>query len=94
MRKSKKLQLDEPQLARVVEMALEERNPFQVIKVEFGISENEVIDILKKRLPKERFEDWRKLATAKKPKPTKPNSIDDFDDDLEGKYYIPKNKIL
>ncbi len=94
MRKSKRLQLDETQLTRVVEMALEERNPFQVIKVEFGISENEVIDILKKRLPKERFEDWRKLSTAKKPKLTKPNNIDDFDEDLDGKYYIPKNKIL
>lgn len=94
MRKSKRLQLDESQLTRVVEMALEERNPFQVIKVEFGISENEVIDILKKRLPKERFEDWRKLVTAKKPKLTKPNNINDLDDDLDGKYYIPKNKIL
>jgi uncharacterized protein (TIGR03643 family) len=94
MRKSKRLQLDESQLTRIVEMALEERNPFQVIKVEFGISENEVIDILKKRLPKERFEDWRKLVTAKKPKLTKPNNIDDLDDDLDGKYYIPKNKIL
>jgi hypothetical protein len=33
-----------------------------------------------------------KKATANKPKP-KPIKIDDFDEDLDGKYYIKKNWI-
>ena len=94
MRKSKRLQLDESLLTRVVEMALEEKNPFQTLKIEFGISENEVIDILRKKLPKDRFDEWRKSVSTKKPKLTKPTNIDDFDENLNGKYYIPKNKIL
>jgi uncharacterized protein (TIGR03643 family) len=70
-------------------MAQEEKKPFEVIKVEFGISENEVTEIMRKRLSKDDFELWKKKVTASKPKP-KP-IIDDFDD-LDSKYYI-KNKF-
>ena len=72
-------------------MAQEEKKPFEVIKEEFGITENEVTEIMKKKLSKDNFELWKKKATAAKPKP-KPIKIDDFDDDLDGKYYI-KNKF-
>ena len=90
MKKSKRVELDNEQLERVVSMAQEERKPFEVLKAEFGISENEVTELMRKRLSKDNFELWRKKATASKPKP-KP-MVDDFDDDLEGKYYI-KNKF-
>jgi uncharacterized protein (TIGR03643 family) len=72
-------------------MAQEERRPFEVIKEEFGINENEVTELLRKRLSKEHFELWKKKVTASKPKPKQIN-IDDFDDDLDGKYYL-KNKF-
>ena len=42
-------------------------------------------------MPAEKFEMWKKKAQASKPKP-KPLKIDDFDDDLDGKYYF-KNKL-
>lgn len=90
MKKSKRVELDNEQTERLISMAQEEKKPFEVIKAEFGISENEVTEILKKRLTKEKFEIWKKKATASKPKPKPP--IDDFDEDLEGKYYI-KNKF-
>jgi uncharacterized protein (TIGR03643 family) len=90
MKKSLKVALTYEQTERVVSMAQEEKKPFEVIKEEIGISENEVTEIMRKRLPKDKFELWKKKATASKPKP-KP-VIDDFDEDLEGKYYI-KNKF-
>ena len=90
MKKSLKVALTYEQTERVVSMAQEEKKPFAVIKEEIGISENEVTEIMRKRLPKDKFELWKKKATASKPKP-KP-VIDDFDEDLEGKYYI-KNKF-
>ena len=90
MKKSKRVELDSEQLDRVVSMAQEERKPFEVLKAEFGITENEVTEIMRKRLSKDNFELWKKKVTASQPKP-KP-IIDDFDDDLEGKYYI-KNKF-
>jgi uncharacterized protein (TIGR03643 family) len=89
MKKNKKVELDNEQLERVVSMAQEERKPFEVIKAEFGLNENEVTELMRKRFSKDKFEIWKKKAVASKPKP-KP-VIDDFDD-LDSKYYI-KNKF-
>ena len=91
MKKSNHAELDNDQMERLVIMALEERKPFEVIKVEFGVCEKDVIEIMRKRLTKDKFELWRQKASASKPKP-KPMAIDDFDDDLDGKYYM-KNKF-
>lgn len=91
MKKSKHLVPDNENLERIVAVALEEKNPFEAIKNEFGLAEKEVTEIMKKRLSANEFELWKKKTTAKKPKP-KPLSVDDFDDELEGKYYI-KNKL-
>lgn len=91
MRKSKIADLDRETLERLISMAQEERKPFEVIKEEFGINENEVTELLRKRLSKEQFELWKKKVTASKPKPKQVN-IDEFDDDLDGKYYL-KNKF-
>jgi uncharacterized protein (TIGR03643 family) len=90
MKKSKKVTLDYAQTERLVTMAQEEKKPFEVIKAEFGIPENEVTEIMRTKLSKENFELWKKKVAASKPKP-KP-VLDDFDEDLEGKYYI-KNKF-
>ena len=78
-------------MEKLVSLALEERNPFEIIKKEFGLVEKEVLEIMKKKLTADKFELWKKKANAGKPKP-KPMKIDDFDDDLDGKYYI-KNKL-
>ncbi len=79
------------QTEKLVALALEEKNPFEIIKKEFGLAEKEVLEIMKKKMPAEKFEMWKKRAVANKPKP-KPIKIDDFDEDLDGKYYI-KNKL-
>lgn len=91
MKKGKHIELDREQNEKLVTLALEERNPFEIIKKELGLAEKEVIEIMKKKLTAEKFELWKKKAMASKPKP-KPPRIDDFDDDLDGKYYI-KNKF-
>ncbi len=91
MKKSRNTELNREQLERLVSLALEERNPFEILKKEFNLSEKEILEIMKKRLPADKFEIWKKKANASKPKP-KPIKIDDFDDDLDGKYYI-KNKF-
>ncbi|WP_418263837.1 DUF2805 domain-containing protein [Flavobacterium faecale] len=91
MKKSSRKELNWEQTEKLVTLALEEKNPFEIIKKEFGLVEKEVLEIMKKKMPVEKFEMWKKKATATKPKP-KPLKIDDFDDDLDGKYYI-KNKL-
>ena len=69
MKKSRLLELDNEELERVVSMAQEERKPFEVIKEEFGLTENEVTELMRKRLSKDKFELWKKKATGSKPKP-------------------------
>ncbi|WP_136667119.1 TIGR03643 family protein [Flavobacterium sp. H122] len=91
MRKSRIAELDRESLERLISMAQEERKPFEAIKEEFGISENDVTELMRKRLSKDNFELWKKKVTASKPKPKQVNK-DDFDDDLDGKYYL-KNKF-
>lgn len=91
MKKSSRKELTYEQTEKLVSLALEERNPFEIIKKEFGLAEKEVLEIMKKKMPLEKFEMWKKKAVANKPKP-KPIKIDDFDEDLDGKYYI-KNKF-
>jgi len=91
MKRGKNIELDREQSEKLVTLALEERNPFEIIKKELGLVEKEVIEIMKKKLTADKFELWKKKAMASKPKP-KPPRIDEFDDDLDGKYYI-KNKF-
>lgn len=88
MKKNKITELDTEQLERLTAMAQEERKPFEAIKEEFGIKENEVTEFIRKKLPKDKFELWKKKVSKPKPKPI----IDDFDEDLDSKYYL-KNKF-
>jgi len=91
MRKNKRVELTREQTSKLVSVALEERNPFDKIKQEFGLSETEVHEIMKTRLNADKYDLWKKKVSAAKPKPKLPK-IDDFDEDLDGKYYI-KNKL-
>jgi uncharacterized protein (TIGR03643 family) len=92
MKKRKISELDNETVERIVTMAQEEKKPYDVIKEEFGIVENDVNELMRKKLNKENFELWKKKAIAgkPKPKPLKFNIIED--DDLDAKYYI-KNKF-
>ena len=91
MKKSSTIDLSWEQKEKLISLALEERNPFEIIKKEFNMSEKDVLDIMKKKLNADKFETWKKKANSEKPKP-KHIKIDEFDDDLDGKYYI-KNKF-
>lgn len=91
MKKNKSIELNWEDTHKLVTLAQEERNPFEIIKKELGIDEKQVLEIMKKKLSADKFEIWKKKANAAKPKP-KPIKIDEFDEDLDGKYYI-KNKF-
>ena len=91
MKKSKRIDLNWEQTERLVTLALEERNPFEIIKKELGLVEKDVLEIMKKKMTADKFELWKKKAMASKPKP-KPPKVDEFDEELDGRYYI-KNKI-
>jgi uncharacterized protein (TIGR03643 family) len=51
-------------LDRIIEMAWEDRTPFEAIKVQFGFSEAEVIGLMRKELKLSSFKLWRKRVNS------------------------------
>lgn len=52
------------QLDRIIEMAWEDRTPFEAIKVQFGIAEKDVIKLMRKHLRTKSFRLWRKRVNS------------------------------
>lgn len=48
---------------RIVEMAWEDRTPFEAIEMQFGLSEKEVIRIMRREMSEKSFKLWRKRVT-------------------------------
>ena len=56
--------LNDAQIDRVIEMAWEDRTPFEAITFQFGISESEVIVLMRKELKRSSFNLWRKRVNS------------------------------
>jgi uncharacterized protein (TIGR03643 family) len=54
-----KIKLDEESVNRVIEMAWEDRTPFEAIKFQFGLTEKAVIDMMRLELKSTSFKRWR-----------------------------------
>ncbi len=50
---------------RIIEMAWEDRTPFEAIEIQFGLKENEVIQIMKKNLKNSSYVLWRKRVKSR-----------------------------
>ena len=53
---------------RIIEMAWEDRTPFDAIEDQFGFSEKDVIAIMRKNLRLSSFKLWRKRVSGRKMK--------------------------
>lgn len=49
---------------RIIEMAWEDRTPFEAITFQFGVSESEVIKLMRKTLKPTSFKLWRKRVNS------------------------------
>lgn len=45
---------------RIIEMAWEDRTPFEAIEFQFGLTEAQVVDIMRNTLKRSSFNRWRK----------------------------------
>ena len=52
------------QIDRIIEMAWEDRTPFEAITFQFGISEAETITIMRTELKRRSFNLWRKRVNS------------------------------
>ncbi|MFY8137668.1 MAG: TIGR03643 family protein [Flavobacteriales bacterium] len=58
-------QLTEQDIDRIVEMAWEDRTPFDAIEMQFGVNESQVIEIMRKEMKASSFRMWRKRVTGR-----------------------------
>lgn len=52
------------ELDRIIEMAWEDRTPFEAIEYQFGLSESEVIKLMRRTLKEKSFKLWRKRVNS------------------------------
>ena len=57
-------QFSERAIDRIVEMAWEDRTPFEAILFQFGLPEKEVIRIMRNQLKQGSFKRWRKRVNS------------------------------
>ena len=55
-------------LSRMIEMAWEDRTPFEAIEREFGLNESAVIRLMRQNLKSGSFKLWRKRVAGRKTK--------------------------
>tara|TARA_B110000046_G_scaffold146895_1_gene154389 strand:- start:685 stop:960 length:276 start_codon:yes stop_codon:yes gene_type:complete len=56
---------------RIIEMAWEDRTTFDAIKFQFGLSEQEVINLMRSEMKLKSFKMWRKRVQGRKTKHSK-----------------------
>jgi uncharacterized protein (TIGR03643 family) len=88
-----KKQFTESQIDRIIEMAWEDRTPFEAISFQFGISEQETIEIMRSEMKPSSFRMWRERVQGRATKHAKlrTNGIDRFKCKLQRQ--ITGNKI-
>jgi len=60
--------LNKAEVGRIVEMAWEDRTPFGAIDYQFGLNEQEVIELMRSELKPSSFKMWRKRVSGRKTK--------------------------
>ena len=78
---------------RIIEMAWEDRTPYEAITFQFGILEQEIIELMRREMKASSFKMWRKRVQGRATKHAKlrANGIDRFKCTLQRQ--ITHNKI-
>jgi len=75
-------------LDRIIEMAWEDRTPFDAIKFQFGLKEQEVISLMRTEIKPKSFKRWRKRVQGRK---TKHRKLREF---VSGKFKCSRQKQI
>lgn len=78
--------LDAETIDRVIEMAWEDRTPFEAITLQFGLQEKQVLALMRREMQPSSFKMWRKRVSGRK---TKHLQQRDF---LEGRFRSQNQK--
>ena len=56
--------MEQKDVDRIIEMAWEDRTPFEAIKLQFGFSEGDVIALMRRDLKRSSFNLWRERVNS------------------------------
>ncbi|WP_255462727.1 TIGR03643 family protein [Galbibacter sp. BG1] len=80
--------MTEREIDRIIEMAWEDRTPFDAITFQFGYTEKEVIELMRKELKPSSFKLWRKRVQGRATKHLKKRNFD------EGRFKCSRQKNI
>lgn len=78
---------------RIIEMAWEDRTPFEAIEMQFGLKEKEVIELMRKEMKASSFRMWRKRMKGRGTKHRLLRSDEVMRFHCSRQKYISMNKI-
>ena len=85
--------LNPENIDRIIEMAWEDRTTFEAIQYQFGIKEQDVIDIMRLEMKPSSFKLWRKRVQGRKTKHQKLRTFDEGRFKCSRQKQITNNKI-
>ena len=60
--------LNNEDIDRIIEMAWEDRTPFEAIRLQYNLSEKNVIQLMRREMKESSFKMWRKRVSGRKTK--------------------------
>lgn len=78
----------EREIDRIIEMAWEDRTPFEAITYQFGLKEQEIIELMRREMKPNSFKMWRKRVQGRA---TKHQKLRLFD---EGRFKCSRQKTI
>lgn len=79
-------ELNSEMIDRILEMAWEDRTPFEAIELQFGLDEKQTIALMRREMKESSFKMWRERVSGRKTKHLKQR---DF---LEGRFRSQNQK--
>ena len=73
---------------RIIEMAWEDRTPFEAITFQFGLKEQEVIELMRKEMKTSSFRMWRERVQGRATKHSKKRTFD------KGRFKCSRQKTI
>ncbi|WP_411768543.1 TIGR03643 family protein [Winogradskyella sp. A3E31] len=80
--------LNDRQTDRVIEMAWEDRTPFEAIEFQFDLKEQNVIELMRRELKPSSFRLWRKRVQGRQTKHIKKRNFD------KGRFKCSRQKTI
>lgn len=87
------MHLTDLKVDRIIEMAWEDRTPFEAIKFQFNISEQDVIKLMRREMKPSSFKLWRQRVQGRKTKHQKLRTFESGRFKCSRQRQINNNKI-